>query len=126
MFARYNLSPTFGTRLYTIANQIRIKNEIYKSVSSPITKSIDHFVKMNDGAVGAIELFVIDERSCFLLLQKYEIVHQKYHFREVKRTEQRTLYPWWEIKETMIYLKFGTIEVLTKEPNRYEKFVTCK
>lgn len=73
-----------GNHVYKISNEIRIKHEVFKSSSSPATKSIDHFVKMRDEAGGAIELFVMNNENRYILLQKFEIIHEKYHFQEVK------------------------------------------
>lgn len=123
IFMEFGFSPTNGRRHYNIAYEIRKHNEVFKSLSSQITKSIDYFVKLKDETIGAIELFVKNGANIYILLQKYEIVHQKYHFNEVKLKTpiQRGLFNFNEIHEKLIYLKFGSIEVVTSEPNKYEK-----
>lgn len=120
IFKRFGLMPTTGS-LYNIAYEIRFKNDIFKSVSSKNTKSIDHFVRMRDQTVGAIELFVRNNQNFFVLIRKYEISYQKHHFHEIKLKTpiQQKLYSCDEISEKLIYLLYGNIEVVTTEPNKY-------
>lgn len=116
----FGLMPTTGN-LYNIAYEIRFKNEIFKSISSKNTKSIDHFVRMRDQTIGLIELFIRNNQNFFVLIRKYEVSHQKYHFIEIesKIPMQRKLYSCNDISEKLIYLRFGNIEVVTTEPNKY-------
>lgn len=123
IFMEFGLIPINVSRSYSIAYEIRLKNEVFKSISSRTTKSIDHFIMMKDQTIGMIELFVKHLKIVYVLLQKYEITHQKHQLNEVKlkKTIQRQLYCCDDIFEKLIYLKCGNIEVVTREPNKYEK-----
>lgn len=76
---------------------------------------------MRDHKIGSIELFVRNNQNFFVLIRKYEISYQKYHFNEIKSMMpmQRKLYSCNDISEKLIYLRFGNIEVVTTEPNKY-------
>lgn len=121
MFMNFGLLPTNGT--YNISYAIRKNDDIFISTASPMTNSIDYFVRMKDETIGTIELFVKDGQNIYILLNKFEILHQKYHLNEVKLKKpiQRQLFDCNDINDKLIYLKFGSIEVVTSEPNKYEK-----
>lgn len=83
IFKEFGLLSTHGN-LYNIAYEIRFKNDIFKSTSSPTTKSIDHFVRMKDQSIGSIKCFVRNNHNFYVLIRKYEISYKKYHFNEIK------------------------------------------
>lgn len=121
IFIEFGLSPING--LYEISYETRIKNEVYKSTSSLTTKSIDYCVKMKDDNIGLIEFFVKHNKIVYLLSLKYEISHRKYHLSEVKLQKpiERQLYRCDDIATKLIYLNYGSIEVVASEPNNFEK-----
>lgn len=123
IFMEFGLLPINGSRLYEISYETRINNEVFKSTSSRTTKSIDYFVRMKDQTLGMIEIFVKHHKIVYLLLQKYEISYEKHHLNEVKLKKpiSRQIYRCDDIYEKLIYLKFGRIEVVSNEPNKYEK-----
>lgn len=123
IFKKKGLLPINGGSRYKISYEIRRNSEIFKSKSSHITKSVDYFVSMKDDTIGIIELFVRNDENVYVLIQPYEISHEKHHLKEVnlKKPIQYQLFHCNEICEKLIYLKYGKREVVTKEPNKYEK-----
>lgn len=109
IFKKCGLLPADNTHYYNIAYEIRIKNEVFRSLSSKISKSIDCFVRMKDETIGAIEIFVRNGRKTCVLLKKYEVSNKKYHFNEVKLKTpiEHQLYFCDDIYEKLIYLKYG-------------------
>lgn len=122
IFREFGLLP-LNSGQYEISHEARIRNEVFKSICSNITKSIDYFIEMTDQTIGVIELFVKHQENVYVLVKKYEIVHEKFHLNdvEIKLPVERQLYSCDDIDEKLIYLKFGRIEVVTSEPNKFEK-----
>lgn len=51
---------------YEIGNEMIWKKRVYKSMVSVITKSIDYFIQLTDGTIGAIEYFIqMENRTLF-------------------------------------------------------------
>lgn len=101
--------------------QISTKKGIYKSLASKRTKSVDHFFEMKNQTIGAAVFFVKDSEEFFVVIQEYSKVKQNYHQTEVIQIDKYCVYPLHFIKEKILYLQFATIEVVTTEPNKYEK-----
>lgn len=104
-----------------IATQISLDKTIYKSVHSNETTSIDYFLEMNDGTIGTAMVYVIKDSKIFVFLNLYTEVKQNYHLKEISATKNYSVLPFDAVKQKLIYLKFYSIEVVTVEPNLYEK-----
>lgn len=119
IFKKFGLTDKHD--LYNISYEIRLNNQLFKSINSPTTKSIDYFVRMRDKTIGSIELFVKSQQNFYVLIRKYEISYIKHHYNEIKLKlpMHRQLYDLNEISEKLIYLKFKNIEVVTTEPSKY-------
>lgn len=110
--------------IYHIGYEMSFKSEVLKSVSSALTKSVDFFTQLNNGIIGAIELFIKAETD-YLLLQKYDIIEEFDHLKQVQPSGEYQISKCDEIKQKMIYLKFNYsrvsfIEIVTLEPNFFE------
>lgn len=109
---------------YNIGYEMRWKKQIFKSMASAKTKSIDYFVQIADGSIGAIEIFIQLEKP-YVVIKKYEVIKEFHHHKQIKETKQYELHPYNEIREKLIYLKFSYsnvsfIELVTLEPNHFE------
>lgn len=109
---------------YKIGKEMRWKNNIYKSMASVVTKSIDYFVQLTDDSVGCIEFFIEEEIS-YAVVKKYQKVKSYGHLMQVKATNTYQLYPCTEFRHKLIYLKFvysyvSFMEFITTEPNLIE------
>lgn len=100
---------------------VKVGKELFKSTSSKPTKSIDHFFRMIDGSVGAVIFYVVKGTKIFLLLNVYLEVKKKFHLIEVEASTRFTVLPFESIKEKILFLTFGTYNVITTEPNKHEK-----
>lgn len=107
--------------MFQIWRRIRIKNITYTSMKARETKSIDYFVKMNDGKMGKILFFVQNNSVPHLLLNTFESSFKNHHWTEITDEKCYSLYPCSEINEKMLYFKIGSIEFVTQEPNTYGK-----
>lgn len=76
---------------------------------------------MNDGMIGTSQFYVIKDKKIFVLLNVYKVVKVSYHLREVVATNEFLVFPFESIKEKLLFLTFDTINVIAKEPNKYEK-----
>lgn len=101
--------------------QVSKRNEVFKSVASKPTKCIDFFLQMKDGTVGAAEFYVIKDENIFVLINVYKEVKRNFHLREVSATNIFLVFPFESIHEKLLFLSFGTFNVIAVEPNKYEK-----
>lgn len=88
--------------------------QIFKSKSSTRTKSIDYFVKIFDGSIGAIVMFIQLEKP-YAVVKKYEIIKEFHHHKQIKETTAHVLYPCEEIREKLIYLEYAYSNVTSVE-----------
>lgn len=111
----------YGLKIPVKFAQISTKKGIYKSLASKCTKSVDHIFEIENQTIGAAVFFVADGEEFFVVIQEYCRVKQNYHLTEVIQMDKYCVYPLRFIKEKILYLQFATIEVVTTEPNKYEK-----
>lgn len=110
---------------YIIGYEMCMNNEVYKSVSSTITKSIDYFIETLNGGLGVIEMFIQFNQCEYALIRKYEVLKQHDHLKIVQQTEDYIVIKCIEIRKKLIYLKFcysrvSNIELVSMEPNCFE------
>lgn len=103
------------------ATSVTINNQAFKSVYSNTTNCIDYFLEMKDGIIGCAVFYPVQNNEIFVLLKVYDIEKENYHLSEVAPNSQFAVYPIEAIKEKLLYLKFGPIEVVSKDPNFYER-----
>lgn len=103
------------------SDKIKINKTIYKSIFCKETKSIDHFVVTDDGTIGAVVFFVIKNSNIYALIKVYETIQKKFHLTEIMPENRFVIVPFESIKDKLIYLTFGSIEIVTLEPNKFEK-----
>lgn len=111
---------------YKIGYEMSWKKQVFKSINSTATKSIDHFVQLTDGTIGAIQFFIQFEKP-YVLMEEYRIVKVKNHLLQIEpnKPEKYTIRAYDAIRSKLIYLKFdysgvSFIEVVTIEPNPFE------
>lgn len=109
-----------------IGYEMQWRRQVYKSISSITTKSVDHFVQMIDGIIGSVEFYIQFEKP-YLILKCYEVIKNHKHLNQIRKpiNEAYRMYACDSIKHKLIYLKFAYsgvsyIEIATLEPNHYE------
>lgn len=55
------------------------------------------------------------------MVKVYKTIQKKFHLIEIKPENRFTIVPFENIKYKLIYLTFGSFEVVTSEPNKFEK-----
>lgn len=106
---------------FEFGHACKIKKEIYKSTKSPVTKSIDHFIQMkNSEDIGSATLYVNNNGKIYVLVKLYEIIEKHQHLIRIKATEQYKVFAASQIESKLIYMKFGSFEIVAKEPNVFE------
>lgn len=103
----------------TIWWRAKIKGECYSSTKAVETKSIDYFIRLNTNTIGKIVFFFGHENDPKLLLHVYEENFMNYHWIEVHKTNKYEVFSVNQIQEKLLYFKFRSIEIVTKEPNSY-------
>lgn len=71
---------------YNIGFEMRWKKIVYKSVKSVITKSIDYFIQLGDGSIGAIEFFIQLDKA-YAFVRKYIVIKSYNHLHQIQPTE---------------------------------------
>lgn len=94
---------------------------LYKSILCKDTGSVDYFLEMKDGVIGSVIFYAIKDSKIFVLLNVYEVVKGNFHLKEIFATKNYILFPFEAIKDKLIHLQFGTINIVTVEPNKFEK-----
>lgn len=95
---------------------------IFTSKNYKQTKSVDFFVELEDGQIGAVEFYFGEKLMPKLLLEVYEKTYRNFHWTEVKSTQSHEIHPIKSIKQKILFLKAGTIEYITNEPDMYGAF----
>lgn len=103
------------------STQISVAKNVFKSLASKPTKSIDYFLEMKDGTIGSAIFYIKTMNEMYVLLNIYEMTKKNFHIWEVNGKNKVSLYPFHFIKEKLLYLTFGSIEIISKEPNSFEK-----
>lgn len=111
---------------YKIGHEMFYKKQVFKSNLSVTTKSIDHFIELADESIGSIEFF-IQIGIPYILVKKYDVIKSHSHLIQIQPNcnNVHQLLPYDSIHQKLIYLKFtfskvSFIEIVTKEPNRFE------
>lgn len=104
---------------FAVSKILSFKNEIFTSLRYKKLSTIDYFVSVNN-FIGMIEFFFEVNSKAFALINIYEVFKQNYHLQYVKTTRKFKVCDVNEIKEKLLYMKIGRVEIVTKEPNRYE------
>lgn len=110
-------SPNNG---FEISHSCKINRDVYTSLKSPITKSIDYFLQINKSTIGCAQLYVKSDNIIYVLLKIYEVIDKHHHLNRIRATEQYNVFKCSEIDCKLIYMKFGTFEIIAKEPNFFE------
>lgn len=123
MFESAGFNAQINSR-YEIGYEFFWKKQVFKSKVSTITKSIDHFIELEDGSIGSIELFILLKRP-HVLVKKYDVIKSNNHLYEIQTNNNVQLVDYSTIRRKLIYLKFvyskvSYIEVVSIEPNSFE------
>lgn len=111
---------------YEIGHEMSWKNQVFKSTSSKITKSIDYFVELVDHSVVSIDSFIQLNGVPHVFVKNYDILKTYNHLKSIKVSQNDyRLISYESIHRKLIYLKYtysrvSQIEIVTNEPNRYE------
>lgn len=76
---------------------------------------------MKDGKIGSALFYINTIKEIYVLIRIYEVTKKNYHLWEINAKNNICLYPFHSIKEKLLYLTFGSIEIISKEPNKFEK-----
>lgn len=117
------IEQEFGTKnsFIPIFKHVHIRGIKYTSKQMNEISTIDYFVSLKDGQMGAIKYFTIHKFTLYALIDIYTIIDTYDHFFQIKCSEHRELVKITHIKEKCLYLKFGQREYVTCIPNAYEK-----
>lgn len=96
----------------------------YTSLIANETKPADYFVRMKNNKCGKIVLFAYQMDGKILVLNTYAEKIENYHWIETEQNDQYEVFKCCEIQEKLLCFKTGTIEYITREPNRYSRAST--
>lgn len=114
------LIESLSNNEFRFGHSCKISSHIYTSTKSPITKSIDFFLQMNNTEIGSAQLYIENNGNTYVLIDLYEVTEKHYHLCRIKSTGQRKLFMGKDIFCKLIYMKLGCFEIVAKEPNFFE------
>lgn len=97
------------------------KKKLFTSKKCNEISTVDFFVKLKSGEIGAIMFYFIFDYIFYAYIDLYEIIKITDHLFEVEQSNVKKIYKVTEFEKKMIYIKIGSREVLTSRPNMYEK-----
>lgn len=59
-----------------VSDSINVRGHLFKSIRSIKTKSIDHFIQMKNGDIGAVQMYIQLSGNLYVILICYEIVER--------------------------------------------------
>lgn len=113
-FDHTHRSLLFGTTLH-------YRNQIFKSSYSRITQRTNNYVKIITGEIGSAEIYFQYEGNIYVILEKFKVIRSKYHLNEVISESVLEIFKCEHILQKLLYLKYDTFEIMTSEPNHFEK-----
>lgn len=112
-----NLVKSFELSTACLYAQVNRDSIIYKSKWSKVTKKNDHFVKMNDGKIGAVCVFIDNATKIYVIVRIYESISINNHFTKIQDTGAHKLFEMADVSKKLIFVKVGTKEIITKKPS---------
>lgn len=105
---------------FIVCNSIEYKNVTYKSIKCAPTKSIDHYIQMKDGVVGCSLMYILSNDEIYVMIKEFKITEQFNHLERIESLDKVNIYSCRDISSKLIYMKFGSFQIISKEPNYYE------
>lgn len=105
---------------FVLSHSIRMKNQNFKSVNSPITKSIDYCIQMCSGEIGCAIWYIQFEGKIHVLLEEYTIIEHVQHLMKIEKTGRLKVHLCEQIDCKLLFMTFGCFTIAAKEPNFYE------
>lgn len=118
LLSQCNIPTNEYTAYFT---SIERNGELFTSTAHKELKSNDNFVMLTNGEMGKILYFIHCNEETYALVQIFITVGNKNHLHEVISEQSMLVIKIEEIQEKLIYMKFGTKQIVCAFPNRYEK-----
>lgn len=108
-------------RFLTIYKNVIVCGRKFTSIQTKEISTIDYFVQLKNGLFGVVNYYVIFDDVLYALINLYDILDRFDHFIEINFTTNQILVKMIDIRNKMIYLKFGRREFVTALVNKFEK-----
>lgn len=97
------------------------RNQLFTSKNYKEVKSIDYFVCLSDGSLGAIQYYFKYETISYALFEKFHVVFQTDHLLEVQSTSLISIQKIEKIVDKLLFMKINNTYIVSRVPNKYEK-----
>lgn len=104
-----------------IYGRVSLKMTEFTSMKCKEVSTIDYFVKIKNGLVGAVAFYFTLDYNVNAYIEIFDVVEKNDQFIIVKQSQLSDVFNIKDIETKLIYIKIGSREVLTKRPNRFEK-----
>lgn len=104
-----------------IYERVSIKKIEYTSKNSKQVSTVDFFVKMHDGVVGAVSFYFVSDFNVNVYIELYDLIEKNDQFHIVQPSQLSGVFSIKNIANKLIYMKIGARDVVTERPNSYEK-----
>lgn len=105
----------------TIFKNVTIRGKRFTSLRSKDISTVDYFVKLTNGKIGAIKYYIESDFVLYALIVIYGIVEKTNQFSYIENTQLHSLVNVRDISEKCLYFKLGLQEVVVCVPNNFEK-----
>lgn len=116
-----NDSVEIQSNILTIYKKVVIRGVKYTSQQLNEISTIDYFIRLKYGRIGAIKYFTVLNCTLYALVDIYKVLHKDNHFFQTVRSNDQDLVKIINIAEKAIDMKFGIRECITFIPNKFEK-----
>lgn len=120
LFAKVELVISVGCLI--IYKNVVMRGVKFSSQNSKEVSTIDYFIRLNDGQIASIVFFTVLDCKLYALIDMYGPNGvNNFHLIKIQKLNVKKVIHVSDIRDKLIYLKFGPNEYVTSFANRFEK-----
>lgn len=100
---------------------LKIRSRKFSSMADKQLNTIDFFIELYNGTIGAVKCFVLTKNNIYVLLEKFSTVESIEHIRQVETQDRSQIYLIKSIKSKLIYMQVRENIYVSSLPNSYEE-----
>lgn len=100
---------------------VKLNGEIFKSLLSKESTTIDYFIKTKNNVIGAVKFYFVRDFIIYALIENYRVMKNFDHFLCVEEMNTKQLIKFTDISEKLMLINVGRKKYVTSVPNKYEK-----
>lgn len=101
---------------FVLNHGMKFTSQLSKEIAT-----IDYFVELKNGTIGAVKFYFVNELIIYGFMDKYEKIDHLDQFNIIRPSGAHSIFEVCQIEKKLIYMKMNNKEIITSIPNRYEK-----